>query len=418
MTRGEIFFVVGISVIEILALLLCFQWSRFQGLQKRNFFPLVLFGGVQIICLFLILLGGYMDKQTNFYDELYARFLDQGRISSEIEFDVQGDPDLLRQVRYQRPRFQRPDIASARELREWQESLRQLLLDDVFKWANESADISEGKREISSTIIEGDIKRTFLTFESFDGTSIPGYLFTPPVQGPKPAIIVLSGHVPDGHSGLWQVSGLVDSYQHKVALRLAKAGFLTLAIEFRGFGLLGAPLNTEHTLIAYNAILAGSFYKALLTKDIYYAFRLLESMREEVDSQRIGITGVSYGGEMAVTYAALDRRIKAIVSQGYGGQLGSHTGVAGTRKNQPDYCQIIPGVNEYFFREDLLFLIAPRPHLSVRGNEEIATHQNFFRTIEEVYGTLNAKSKFKFEIHHGGHEYFVEPAIQFFNAHL
>ncbi len=418
MTRGELFFVLGILAFEVATFFLCFQWPRLRGLQSRKVFPWVFFVSIHLMCLFLILLGGYAERRINFYDNLYGALLDRDKFSGEMNFEIYGDPDLWLQVRDQQPILQRPDMTNASELGKWQKSLRQILIDDVFELQQFDAEMVNSIDEISSTTIEENIKRTFLTFESFDGTSIPAYLFTPESQGPKPAIIVLSGHVPEGHSGLWQVAGLVDSYQHKVALRLAKAGFVTFAIEFRGFGMMGAPLNTEHTLIAYNAILAGSFYKAILVKDIHYAFGVLESLKEDIDSQRIGITGISYGGEMAVTYAALDSRVKSIVSQGYGGQLGVYTGVKGTRKDQPHFCQIIPGFNNHLLRQDLLFLVAPRPFLGVRGSDEASVDPRYSKTVEQVYRTLNADTHFKFEIQAGGHEYFVEPAIQFFKANL
>lgn len=73
---------------------------------------------------------------------------------------------------------------------------------------------------------------------------------------------------------------------------------------FAGFGYLGAPANTDPLIVAYNAILAGSSYKEILARNIKYAVSFLQSLKE-VDPKRIGITGLSFGGDMAITYAAL-----------------------------------------------------------------------------------------------------------------
>jgi len=335
------------------------------------------------------------------------------------QIEVKGDPNLTHWVQKQRPKQVRPDFSDVSALRVWQESLRSTLLEEVFEFPNIMSPVVVDEDDISSVVLYQNVRRTFLTYTSFDGSAIPAYLFMPhaPVPGSKPAIIVLHGHVPEGESGISQTAGLLNSYQNEVALALARAGFVTLTLEFRGFGYLGKTVNTEHRLVAYNAILAGSFYKAILTKDIKYALDFLRSL-EGVDSQRIGLTGVSFGGEMATTYAALDKSIKVVVFQGYGGLMGPESGVVGTQWDQPHYCHMIPGHNTYLFQEDLFMLIAPRPLLGVRGDREYDGDNKFSKTIGKAYESLNASSSFRFEVVRGGHEYFVKQALQFFQQHL
>jgi dienelactone hydrolase len=270
----------------------------------------------------------------------------------------------------------------------------------------------------SEKIIEADIKRTFLTYESFDGTRIPAYLLIPPLPGPLPTIIVLHGHLWRGDDeGISQTAGIVDSYHNRVGLELAKAGYITFMLEFRGFGYLGPRIGTEHELIAYNALLSGTFYKAILARDIRYAVDLLQTM-EMVNPQRIGITGVSFGGEMAVTYAALDERMKVIVFQGFGGSIGPQPAAFGTAIEQRHYCHLIPHHNAYLFQEDLFLLLAPRPLLGVKGNQDDVWDARYRDTVNRVYARLGAASSFRLEMVDGGHEYFVSPAVLFFNQHL
>src|SRR5690606_3026953 len=136
-------------------------------------------------------------------------------------------------------------------------------------------------------------------------------------------------------------------------------GFITLTTGLRGFGLLGPPASSEHNVI-YNALLAGSFYKAVIVKDLKRAVDVLQS-RPEVDAGRIGITGVSFGGELSVVYAALDTRIKVAVFQGYSGSVGPDLGLSGPAGHKHHYCHVIPGINTGLSSEDLFLLIAPRP---------------------------------------------------------
>lgn len=270
---------------------------------------------------------------------------------------------------------------------------------------------------MSSVDLNSNLSRTLLVFESFDKTEIPAYLFRPKGSSPYPTIVVIPGHVGTEESGIDQTGGLVDSYQNKVALRLAQAGYVTLTFELRGFGQLGPPFNTEHRLVAYNAILADTFYKAIISKDIQFAVNLLHTI-PEVDPKRIGITGVSFGGEMAVTYASLDSRMKVIVYQAFGANLGLRKGVKGTKKDQPHYCHIIPNQNKYGPQENIFFLLAPRAVLGIRGKLDTSIDSQFVGTIKKAWNINQVPNLFEFKVLPGDHEYFLEPAIRFFQLHL
>lgn len=415
MTKGEIFFVAGFLILQGFFIILCFSSRVLKVIHRTRLRQVSAFLGAQAFCVFLLLFGGYAETRVQFYNILRASVGKRSVLPSE-NFTVNGDPALTQWVQNQRPDLPRPDFRSAEALRKWQTSLRLTLLTKVFRLPDIASPVNVRVHKRSS-ITDQSITRSFLVFESFDGTSIPAYLFIPPLPAPRPAILVLHGHVGEQEQGISQTAGIVDSYQHKVALELAKAGYVTLTLEFRGFGYLGQAIN-EHA-VAYNAILGGTFYKAILCKDIKYAFDFLQSLRE-VNSERIGITGVSFGGEMAATYAALDERIKVIVFQGFGGTIGVQQGVVSTGQEQPHYCHIIPGHNLIFFREDLFLLLAPRPLLGVRGNQDynVKESKNFFETIGAAYNCFGVSPLFKFETADGGHEYFIQPAIQFFKYHL
>ncbi len=417
MPLTETFFITGLFILQVVLIFLFFHWRSFEVVHKKLSRKVLVYFTVQLLCLVLILLGGYLEKEQTLYSDIRRPFDEYKHSPPEI-IEIEGDPDLLRWLKSQKPDLPRPNFANVREFRAWQTSLRRNLY-TIFDIADIYSSIDVQYRKISSTIVTQNITRDFLTFNAFDGTTIPAYLFTPQSNNsPQPAIIVLSGHVGEYEEGISQTAGLVDSYQHKAALELARAGFVTLTIEFRGFGYLGPHVNTNHKLVAYNAILGGSFYKAIISKDIKYAFDLLQSLNG-VDSKRIGITGASFGGEMAVVYAALDERIKASVFNSSGGATGVRHGVSGKRRAQPFYTHIIPGRNTYLLQEDLYFLIAPRPLLGVVGGDDYSGDSEVFsKTVREAYKTFSASSLFGFEIAPGGHEYFIQPSVQFFTQYL
>jgi dipeptidyl aminopeptidase/acylaminoacyl peptidase len=84
----------------------------------------------------------------------------------------------------------------------------------------------------------------------------------------------------------------------------AAAGFVTLTFDYRGYGGSEGP---RRRLIPLEQI-----------DDIRNAISFVETL-PEVDPERIGLWGTSYGGANAPYAAALDTRIKAVVGQvGFG----------------------------------------------------------------------------------------------------
>lgn len=364
----------------------------------------------------LLLLGTYAEDQWSSFSKL-KKFVFQEKSLERGVSPISGDPGLLTLVANPTSVIAGPDFSNAVSFLEWQTSYRRTIKQSLFRLADDVVSPRIKHRIVSSVDLNSNLSRTLLVFESFDKTEIPAYLFRPKGSSPSPTIVVIPGHVRTEESGIDQTGGLVDSYQHKVALRLAQAGYVTLTFELRGFGKLGPPFNTEHRLVAYNAILADTFYKAIISKDIQFAVNLLHTI-PEVDPKRIGITGVSFGGEMAVTYASLDSRMKVIVYQAFPARLGLRKGVKGTEKDQPHYCHIIPNQNKYGPQENIFFLLAPRAVLGVKGKLNGTFDSMFVGTIKKAWNIHQVPNLLEFKVLPGGHEYFLEPAIRFFQLHL
>jgi dienelactone hydrolase len=223
---------------------------------------------------------------------------------------------------------------------------------------------------------------------------------------------VVPGHVREGQSGIEQLANEPESYQHAAAARLARAGFVTLTFELRGFGYTGRPFGTEHVIVAYNAFLQDHSYKALVIQDTQAAVAILRSM-DRVDKDKIGIAGASYGGEIAVNYAALDESIKVIISHsafGYTGRKGMKKG--GTR-NQPHYCHLLPNVDSIVRREYWYWMLAPRPVLGIRGDQD-APH---FADVFDIYNQgWEGQEGLELKVQSGGHEFFVQCVM--FRRHM
>jgi fermentation-respiration switch protein FrsA (DUF1100 family) len=82
---------------------------------------------------------------------------------------------------------------------------------------------------------------------------------------------------------------------------LCAAGFVVLSIDYRSFGLSGGEPR-------------GALFPRRQVEDVRNAVGYLRN-RPEVDPDRVGIWGVSFGGGVVIHAAAVDRRVRAVVSQ-------------------------------------------------------------------------------------------------------
>jgi len=234
---------------------------------------------------------------------------------------------------------------------------------------------------------------------------VPAYLFLPPavspsaeyvpskseglrtgpaepteVSEPLPAIIVFPGH-----GTIAQTAGLEQSrssYQRANALELARAGFVVLTVEPRGFGRLGV---LGHLQIDAAARLAGRTWYGMLVHDGIRAIDYLLT-RPEVDPARIGATGIGAGGALAMYTAALDDRVQVVLVNSY---LGKYVVTSLDEEHCP--CNDIPGILRYAEMGDVAALIAPRPVMFVNGRRDPAsnpTARESFAIVSHVYQLL------------------------------
>ncbi len=123
-----------------------------------------------------------------------------------------------------------------------------------------------------------------------EGTTVRGWLYLPDGEGPHPAVVLAGG---------WcYVRELVMPHY---AAQFAENGLAALVFDYRNLGVSdGEP--RQH-LDPWMQI-----------RDYENAVSFLAA-RPEVDADRIGAWGISYSGGHVVVLAAIDPRVKAIVSQ-------------------------------------------------------------------------------------------------------
>jgi fermentation-respiration switch protein FrsA (DUF1100 family) len=133
--------------------------------------------------------------------------------------------------------------------------------------------------------------RDDIEFQGEGGVTLRGWFY--PAQGtatPAPAIVMTHG-----------MSGVKEMYLDDYAEYFAKAGLNVVVYDHQNFGDSdGSPRQESDPVLQHRDI----------RNAITYAMT-----RSEVDATRIGIWGTSYSGGHVLLVAAIDRRVKAVVSQ-------------------------------------------------------------------------------------------------------
>ncbi len=193
--------------------------------------------------------------------------------------------------------------------------------------------------------------------------SIPAYLLSREASAKRDRA-VMTIH---GHGAVEPCVGLHDDYHHQFALRLAQAGHLVLCPALRGFGPLGdvafgdpdycldywrSERGRQFTLVS-DAFLYG---QTVIGQTIEDLLRWETWLAEHCGVRTIDVAGISYGGDLAVTYPVFSDRVGRIYASG---TMGSFEGIFSRCYNAPAHG--IPGVLNWMDRSDIAGLNAPRP---------------------------------------------------------
>jgi dienelactone hydrolase len=141
--------------------------------------------------------------------------------------------------------------------------------------------------------------------------------------------------------------------------------------------------------------------------------------RPEIDSNRIGMVGLSYGGYYAQVTPAIDTRIKVSVSSCYFGvQEGRY------EKDELSVPSDFRFMNRFtlFNDAELVALICPRAHQIQAGSKDNASHRETGKSIvprsAAFFEKLNLKDRFQHVVFEGGHEFDDASAWAFVEKHL
>lgn len=231
---------------------------------------------------------------------------------------------------------------------------------------------------------------------------------------PAPAMLATPGHgigsrdllamLPDGSP---RPEG--QNYQKDYALQAVRLGHPTLVVEPMGFGERrdraakekgpGADCHTAYTM----ASMLGSSLARLRMNDLQRALDWLEAQPEVIPS-RIGLMGISGGGQMTLWTTAVEPRIKVAIVSGY-----LNTFRDSVMAMNHCICNFAPGMARYFEMSDLATMIAPRPLLVESGTEDtifpIKASRAAVRATRTNYAVWNAADRVTHDVFEGTHQW-------------
>jgi dienelactone hydrolase len=253
-------------------------------------------------------------------------------------------------------------------------------------------------------------------FDNGAGAVVPGVTVIPKGRGGRlPGILYCHWHGGEYDGGKRELFEAKHTPEVP-AVALAARGYVVVAIDAYGFGERNGkgPGSEERggagewSASKFN-LWFGRTQWGMMLRDDLMALDYLAS-RADVDSGRLGVTGISMGATRSWWLMALDERLRAGVAVACmtryqdlirAGQLGAH-----------GIYYFVPGMLQHFDTEAVIGLIAPRPVLFLTGDRDGGSPVAGIRALEEVVGGVyrlygaEAAGHFESRVYEGvGHEY-------------
>jgi len=269
----------------------------------------------------------------------------------------------------------------------------------------------QGTKEEEGLIIED------VSWDSLDGQRPPAFVIRPKdVEGLLPAVICLHGSSGSRDSmvtaffglGEWTRYGSNSPHQRLLgwARELARHGFLVLAMTQRGLD-SRTPSTSDQTKVM---LLRGRTLMGAIVYEIRQAVSYLQA-RSDVDPERIGMTGMSFGGITTFYTWLVDERVAAAAP--ICGGVGSLDVFAetGSRGYHGIYWWI-PGILTKGDQGDFAAAMAPRPLMLWAPLDDIGMPkegvERFLATAAAAYDHSGHRENLVVHRPPGGHAFTFE----------
>jgi pimeloyl-ACP methyl ester carboxylesterase len=268
-------------------------------------------------------------------------------------------------------------------------------------------DLPDRTRPVGARLVRREVREKYILEKlvlDLNGIEAVPAIFVRPLNIDGPIPVVLFNH---SHSGDY-VLGKDEMLVGRTTLQnppyaefLTASGYAALAIDNWMFGeRRGRSESETFKQMLWN----GQVLWGMMVYDSIRAIDYLAT-RDDVDLSRLATIGLSMGSTMAWWVAALDVRVKVCVDICCLTDFQALIDTRGLDGHGIYY--YIPSLLKHFSTADINALIAPRPHLSLDGNNDRLTPPAGLDRIDtelrKVYGELGAPDAWKLLRYETGH---------------
>jgi dienelactone hydrolase len=251
-----------------------------------------------------------------------------------------------------------PTPQSAHDWADQQQKLRKHILDDVafHGWPSEWVQSAPHFQQVGQTESRNGYRVSKFLYEIVPGFDATAILYEPEkISGRVPAILNVIGHEPKGNAA---------EYEQKRCINFAKRGIIALSLGWVGFGEMAQKGNDHDDaaaldLVGSNAL--GFFYLGM-RRGLDYLASL-----PQVDTTRLGVTGLSGGGWQTIVLSAIDTRVAVTVEvAGFGSLESNITHPQDADEIEENATDLMQGLDYPV----LVAMRAPRPTLLIHNAED------------------------------------------------
>ena len=297
-------------------------------------------------------------------------------------------------------------IRTQEDLLRIQRELRKRLLDMIGGLPAEKTPLNA---RTSSRIQMQGFHIEKLIFESLPGIYVAALVYAPDDAAKHPAVLVPSGHSTNG-----------KAYYQALCQRLVQRGYVVISWDAFGQGERSQFWDEKNHKSRYNlicaehAVLGNLAYLAgtnLARWEIWDGIRAVDYLltRDDVDAERINITGTSGGGFQTTLIAALDPRIKVIAPSCYITALPMRVYNRIFKDPDSDPEQDLDGmISSGLDHPGLLMLMYPRPvfvSAAVLDFFPIEGTQQTVREVEHIYEKFGHADRIGMHEGYHGHQF-------------
>lgn len=292
-----------------------------------------------------------------------------------------------------RKRFFRPDLSSVQAYAESVEEYRRQF-EAMLGWPLTLEDPPGRPKVRKKFVATDDLGRiTRLWIETLPGLETYGILFMPPGAGPHPLIISQhgGGGTPEYCSSFFPCWNYND-----MTRRVLRRGFAVFAPQLMIWAGNFGP-KCDHVKIDNQLKQIGGSYAALETLRLKRCLDYL-TRRKDIDGERVGMIGLSWGSFHTLVAAAVDTRIKSAVASCFFNNRKVYDTAPAAWFNSAGT----------FLDAEIAALVCPRRLCIAVGKIDTLFNVRYARPearkVQEIYEKLGIAGEFLFSEHDGGHE--------------